>query len=178
MEKNGHPMVFVLGDSRTGTTSLHHFFKSAGYQSIHYYFDESGVKKPAHLDIDGNWQRLKRFIVDSPYNAFSDYPTRIFYRQLFREFPTARFILSRRDSLETWKQSMVRYFRREQVDIDIEALSAHYINLNREIRATAAIDGRSLLEICIDEDDDENSRHLRAFLNIDGDVTIRRLNAS
>ena len=54
--------VFVLGDSRTGTMTLHKFFQSAGFNSVHYFFKESGVTEPAHVDYAGNWDRLRAFI--------------------------------------------------------------------------------------------------------------------
>ncbi|MEM7741332.1 MAG: FkbM family methyltransferase, partial [Pseudomonadota bacterium] len=81
--------VFILGDSRTGTTSLHRFLQSAGYNSIHYYFTESGVTEPAHLDRENNWEKLRAFIDTSEYDAFSDYPTRTFFRELMEAYTDA-----------------------------------------------------------------------------------------
>ncbi|WP_161492584.1 hypothetical protein [Pseudophaeobacter leonis] len=52
-------MIFVLGDSRTGTTTLHKFIKTAGLKSVHYFFKESGVTEPAHVEYEVNWERLK-----------------------------------------------------------------------------------------------------------------------
>jgi hypothetical protein len=159
--------VFVLGDSRTGTMSLHRFLKRAGYNSIHYFFAESGVSEPAHLDPEGNWQRLRHFIETSGHDAFSDYPLRSFYRQLFETWPEAHFILTTRHDLETWQASMKGFFGRfGRHDLDIPALTGIHIRLNAEIRALATATGAPFCEICIDEDAAANGARLSEFLDL------------
>ncbi|MEM9043315.1 MAG: hypothetical protein AAGC81_01365 [Pseudomonadota bacterium] len=71
--------VFAIGDSRTGTTLLHMFLQSAGFKSIHHYFTEIGVQhgnQPTQEETEQNWLRLEKFINDSGFEAFSEYPTR------------------------------------------------------------------------------------------------------
>jgi hypothetical protein len=84
--------VFLLGDSRTGTTSIHRLFCELGFNSVHFYLKESDQIENSILNHDLNWQRLKSFICSSGFNAFADYPTRSFYRELVHWQPNARFI--------------------------------------------------------------------------------------
>jgi hypothetical protein len=160
-------LVFVLGDSRTGTMSIHRFLKSAGYQSIHYFFKESGVTEPAHADRDGNWDRLRAFIDSGEFNAFSDYPTRTFFRELMAEYPDASFILTRRNSLDTWRRSMTEFFAKFQRPINVDKLAVLHVQLNNEIVALADAGGHRLCDLCIDDDADVNGARLSAFLGLD-----------
>ena len=176
--------VFILGDSRTGTTSLHKFFLDLGYNSIHYYANLEGLQRPISSDLDGNWQKLKKFYLTTSYNAFSDYPTRIFYKELYDLFPESYFILSKRESLEKWKSSMRSFFakRGNKTDwgmkIDIEALAKRYVNGNEEIaRFFAERPDARFLELTIDADSEANSEALKAFLSRrDSPVTLKKLN--
>ncbi|MGR3710346.1 MAG: sulfotransferase [Alterinioella nitratireducens] len=159
--------VFVLGDSRTGTTTLHKFLRRAGYNSLHYFFKESGVPQPAHVNFEANAQTLKTFIDTTDYNAFSDYPLRSFYKMLFAEYPDQYFILTTRKSVETWQKSMLAFFGKFDIDINIEALTGFYLTINQEIRDLAAETGARFCEICIDDDADQNGHALSEFLGLE-----------
>lgn len=164
--------VFVLGDSRTGTTTIHKFLKQAGFNSIHYFFKESGVTEPAHLDRDRNWETLRSFIENSEYDAFSDYPTRSFYRELFDTYPEAYFILTTRIDVETWQSSMVAFFGKFNIPIDVEKLSNSYLKLNDDIRKIAAERDLKFAEICIDGDADRNGEILSEFLGLNEVISL------
>lgn len=169
----GTEKVFVLGDSRTGTTTLHQFLIRAGYNSIHYYFKESMVNEGCKTGLDengviiDNWVLLKRFIENSDYNAFSDYPTRTYFSELMVEYPNAFFILSRRKDLGTWQRSMTVFMRKFGLNIDIEALSDVYLRINESIRKEAEVRNIKFCEINIDDEDKKNSRALCDFLEIE-----------
>lgn len=158
--------VFILGDSRTGTTTLHKFLKLAGYSSIHYFFKESGVSEPSHVDFDANWIKLKAFIESGEYEVFSDYPLRSFYRELFESYPDAHFILSVRKDVSTWRNSMLGFFSKFNINIDIESLTKVYIRINEDIRRIAASQGAKFCEICIDDDPMHNGTVLSNFLEL------------
>jgi len=68
--------VFVLGDSRTGTTSLHKLLMDYGFKSVHYFVDE--VNDIAQRDgcEKHQYKHFRSFIERSGFEAFSDYPTR------------------------------------------------------------------------------------------------------
>ena len=158
--------IFVLGDSRTGTTSLHKFLKLSGFKSIHYFFKESGVKEPAHEDFDANWLKLKTFIDESGFDAFSDYPLRTFYAQLFAHYPDAVYILTFRKDIETWRNSMECFFSKFNIKINIDKLTKSYLKINEEIRRIALEKNMKFCEICIDDDADSNGKALSDFLNL------------
>ncbi|MEO1043419.1 MAG: FkbM family methyltransferase [Pseudomonadota bacterium] len=172
----GKQPVFILGDSRTGTTSLHRFLQSAGYNSIHYYFSESGVTEPAHLDREKNWERLRSFIDHSEYDAFSDYPTRTFFRELMDTYPDALFILSTRKDIEIWRESMSSFFSKFNIDLDLDGLTNVHNRLNAEIREESEKRGLKFLDICIDDDDATNGKRLSEFLCLDTEVSMGREN--
>lgn len=158
--------VFVLGDSRTGTTTLHKFLESACYKSVHYFFDQSGVHDPAHIDFDKNWEKLRNFINDSGFDAFSDYPLRAFYKQVCSSYPEADYILCYRKDIETWRKSMLRFFSKHDIEIDIETLERSHVAINEDIRRLAREQKLSFCEVCIDDDADENGRRLSDFLHL------------
>ena len=163
--------VFVLGDSRTGTTSLHRFFLDLGYNSIHYYNDLEGLSVPMYRDYDGNWQILKKFYLTTSYNAFSDYPTRFYWKEIVDLFPDAYYILSMRKSIETWQESMSKYFAKRDnknnfgLKINIDKLTKIHIELNQQIQGFFYERPAShFIDLVIDEDSDLNSEKLKRFL--------------
>lgn len=170
--------IFVLGDSRTGTTSLHKYFRDAGLRSIHYYNKESGMELPIPAHIEKNTPRLLEFIRTSGFEAFSDYPTRLFWRQLYDAFPSASFILSVRQSTDIWERSMLSYFPARGVAIDITSLRGAYERVNSRVMALFDGGDRRFLRLCIDDDAGENAGRLAEFLGMPGSVRLGRHNAS
>lgn len=181
---SGQRKVFVLGDSRTGTMSLHQFLTSAGYKSVHYFVKESGVNEGGTKGIDAsgnevdNWTLVHRYIENSGFDAFSDYPTRMYFRQLMATYPDAFFILNTRKDLETWQLSMKSFMEKFKLKIDLPNLSRIHVQLNEQIRQEAARTGVRFCEICIDDPSDDNAHTLNAFLALEGDVRLGRENAT
>lgn len=87
--------VFGIGLSKTGTTSLTRALRMLGYRTNHFPYSavryESGRLR---LDLD-------RFYA---WDAATDSPVALFFRQLEEEFPQARFILTLRD-IDAWISS-------------------------------------------------------------------------
>lgn len=164
--------VFVLGDSRTGTTTLHRFLRLAGYKSVHYFFDQSGVQKPAHVDFESNWEKLRSFINISGFDAFSDYPLRTFYKQVCSSYPEADYILCYRKDVETWRKSMLGFFSKFNINLDIDALERTHVSVNEDIRRLARERKLSFCEVCIDDDADENGRRLSDFLHLKSPMSL------
>ncbi len=68
-EQNGEDMsplgprpIFVIGDSRTGTTSMHNFFQAHGLRSIHYFIDQAAISSPIHLDYEENERKFLDYL--------------------------------------------------------------------------------------------------------------------
>ena len=83
-------MIFGIGLSRTGTTSLHHALELLGYRS---------APSSAAL-LDDQYDRLL-----DRYDAFTDNPIPFMYRDLDARYPGSKFILTTRP-LAGWLASM------------------------------------------------------------------------
>lgn len=164
--------IFILGDSRTGTISLHHFLRALGLNAIHYYIPETRQKDPDSQYHEENWKNVMEFINTSGYDAFSDYPTRMFYWELSETYPDAYFILSTRSSVEKWRKSMVSYFGKRNVKFDLDDCTRAYIEMNQQIRDHFARTGQRFIEICIEDDSVQLSNRIKDFLGIKADAII------
>jgi hypothetical protein len=91
--------VFGLGLSRTGTKSLHAAGVILGYPAVHYPL------------LAGEWWFQGNFSAETLFGCrfVTDLPTPIFYRELDRAFPDARFVLTLRDP-SVWIESAQRFF--------------------------------------------------------------------
>lgn len=168
--------VFVLGDSRTGTTSIHVYLQKLGFSSVHYFVSEAGISDPFHKGRSENWNKFKNFVNESGFNAFSDYPTRLFFRELISEFPEAYFILTTRRNTSTWMESCRRYFGIPQKEL--ERLCAFYSVWNEEILWACDEAGAKLLTLCIDDGSEENATALCEFLDLPYQGALTRENVS
>lgn len=92
--------VFVVGLSKTGTSSLHAALEQVGYRSIH---DPEGMLS---LSEHGLTYATK---MAADYDALSDLPIAGFYRELDSAFPNSLFILTTRDE-DAWLQSCANHF--------------------------------------------------------------------
>ncbi|WP_310621707.1 sulfotransferase [Flexibacterium corallicola] len=159
-------LLFVLGESRTGITTIHKFLKTVGFNLIHNFFNESDTSELAHLYYEENLHKLKSFIDNSAYNAFSDCQLRIFYKDLIKLYPDAYFILSTRSSNAIWKKSMESIFSQFKIDQNIDELTKRCRSVNKDIRNLASQKGLKFCEICIDDPTDQNGQIISDFLNL------------
>ncbi len=173
----GRP-IFVLGDSCTGTTSLHNFFRASGIPSLHWFVKEAGLTQPTHLDLEGNERRFASFLATAPYEAFSDYPVRSFFPYLYREYPDASFILTVRSSTQRWLRSMREFLAKFALKIDEAELVRNYERVNAQIRELFSQGDRRFLEVCIDDDDTANAQRLKAFLGLENALSLPKDNAT
>ena len=101
--------VFVLGQMKTGSTSLESFLKDSGYKL--------GDQRKFELDLqnafDDNFNETRK-LIDSA-EAFQDLPfsfaTPGLLKLLANHYPTAKFILCTRDP-QLWYDSVDRFFRK------------------------------------------------------------------
>lgn len=89
--------VFGIGLSKTGTFSLDAALALLGLRTIHY--------PPAELMLSRRFQAL------AAYDAASDIPVSLFFRELDAFFPGSRFILTVRD-LDSWLTSIEAHLAR------------------------------------------------------------------
>jgi hypothetical protein len=86
--------IFGIGLSRTGTTSLHLALIALGKASVHY--PDFAVSKWLH----GNFCQDNL----SDFDACSDIPAAIYFRELDQRYPGSKFILTIRDE-DSWIKS-------------------------------------------------------------------------
>jgi hypothetical protein len=92
--------VFVIGLSRTGTTSITTALSSLGYTT--YHFCAELVKLRPHRAPTVN-----RVFADA-FDAQTDFAPALVYQELAALYPDARFILTTRKPTE-WGEAMVRF---------------------------------------------------------------------
>jgi hypothetical protein len=103
--------IFNISFQRTGTSSFHFFMKNNGFKSLHSsnechrHFRTKGTYLKDTLHEINNMTPLDNLI--NRYDCFSDNPWMMFYEYLEKKYPTAKFILSLRDSY-SWISSMIR----------------------------------------------------------------------
>ncbi len=170
------PKIFVLGDSRTGTLALHNFFLKQGLRSIHYYVGEAGISDPIHEAFELNEAAFLKYVADSRNRAFTDYPTRSFFRALYDRYPDAYFILTYRESTERWLASMRSFLGKFRLEFDEVEHRVAYEEINNQIRVLFSGSDRKFIEICIDADNLDNSLALAHFLGLDPAIRLSRDN--
>ncbi len=102
--------IFGIGFHKTGTSSLAKALRILGYHTIHgdspheEPFGDQGRSLIAQID-QGNYRlpTIERF------DAFTDNPYFSIWKELDREYPKSRFILTIREERE-WLDSCVRYY--------------------------------------------------------------------
>ena len=89
MTKLKTPKIFVIGLSRTGTTSMMGALEHLGYKCLHYPDTLDVIHKTLSSRFD--WDVLDE------YDAFADGAPAAFYRELDVQCPGSKFILLTRD---------------------------------------------------------------------------------
>jgi len=87
--------VFVIGLSRTGTTSVHQALVELGYEGIHWVNPLTG-RLPGEVDLQ-------------LFDAFSDINISAWFETLAERYPAARFVWTQR-SPESWVRSVSTHY--------------------------------------------------------------------
>jgi hypothetical protein len=171
--------IFILGDSRTGTTYLHDFLTKLGYNSIHYYVNEASMLEHTPVNYKENERRIVKFAYESKFNVFSDYPTRLYYPILSAFFPNACFILSHRESTDRWEKSIITYATLKNITLNIDECSYAYEKINQDIR-NHFYKHPFFFEVCIDlvEKDLINLKLLKLLNHSADNINFDKINSS
>lgn len=97
-------MIFGIGLSKTGTTSLFAAFDRLGYRAGTYRH-----LRALRLDDWFSGSFASEYL--SEYDAVTDLPLAVYYPQLDKRYPGSKFILTVRDS-ESWLESARQHFTR------------------------------------------------------------------
>lgn len=95
-------MVFGLGYSKTGTTSLAKALNILGLKTAHTPMDF--IEECLDEDLQFNPEKTKAYFEKKDIQATTDLPIPPFYKELNSLYPNAKFILTTRDISE-WKPS-------------------------------------------------------------------------
>lgn len=153
----GHPRVFGIGLSKTGTTTLGTCFEILGLGRRCSYSLEHTLRL-IEGDVEGVLAAAER------YEALEDSPWFAVYEQLAQRHPQARFILTRRKDGAAWVRSALnhgahspeaarelgrRFFERLLPGVPVDALHDTH---NARVRAFFAEQPHRLLEVCWEEE--------------------------
>ena len=107
--------IFVIGFYKTGTTTLYEALRLLGYRTINgdkpgsYPGADDGETLLRQIEA-GNY-RLPTFDL---FDAFTDNPYFHLWREMYRQFPDAKYILTVRDET-SWIESCARFYRNRRV---------------------------------------------------------------
>jgi len=160
--------IFCIGDSRTGTTSLHYFLKAAGFKSIHHY--EWVIERSKAFGADEERNAFLAFITESSYDTFTDYPTRRYYKEITSAIPDALIINTTR-SEKSLASSASNYFGLDDKET-IEWIDAHLAKEAEIERYFRDSPQYKYLAVNICEDGD-SSNLLKDFLGLNHLTTLK-----
>ncbi len=94
--------VFGIGLNKTGTTTLARALSHLGFDKAFGY--DLGLTR---LYFNGE----KELIINKAKqgNNFQDWPWPLMYKDLYDQFPEAKFVLTKRKSSKTWFQSLCKH---------------------------------------------------------------------
>ncbi|EMD01152.1 hypothetical protein BAUCODRAFT_198853 [Baudoinia panamericana UAMH 10762] len=155
------PKIFIIGLSKTGTTSIGDALALLGYKRLGWKDIRSRhlVHTWANGDVDA--------LIDQThyYDAFEDLPWPFMYRQMAEMYPDAKFVLSLRKDEQTWLRSMRRHVSRgewlpyeyfygaTEVDGHEDVVLHSYLNHTENVRAYFQHQPHRYTELNIDDGD-------------------------
>ena len=157
------PKIFVLGLSKTGTTSIGDALALLGYKRIGWKDIRS--RSLVHTYLHGDFSALVE--QTNYFDAFEDLPWPFVYREMAERFPDAKFILTLRRDEESWVRSLTRHMARgewapaeafygvQRVEGSEEVVRGVYRNHSRGVREYFEGMPERYVEIVVD-DGDEN----------------------
>nr|OQO16610.1 hypothetical protein B0A51_18792 [Rachicladosporium sp. CCFEE 5018] len=174
------PKVFVIGLSKTGTTSLGDALHMLGYKRLGWKDIRSRqlVQACIHGDLAPIVEQTKY------YDAFEDLPWPYLYREMAELYPDARFILSLRRDDQTWLRSMERHLMRGRwspyahfygADVypgNEEMILQSYQNHTQTLRAFFGDKPHRFLEIVVDDGDANWAALIRFLGNPSDDLSM------
>lgn len=159
--QNLRPKIFILGLSKTGTTSLGNALSKLGYRRFGWHDIRSRhlVHSYAHNNLAPLYEITKY------YDAFEDLPWPGVYKELVEWYPDAKFVLSVRRDEEVWGRSMRGHMERGRwggykhffggVDVwegNEGRIKGAYGGHNQGVREFFRDKPGRMVEICIDDE--------------------------
>ncbi|CAK4029167.1 hypothetical protein DOTSEDRAFT_69047 [Lecanosticta acicola] len=155
------PKVFVLGLSKTGTTSIGDALELLGYRRLGWRDIRS--RHMVHSFVNGDQTPLVE--LTRYYDAFEDLPWPFLYREMAELHPDAKFVLSLRKDEETWMRSMkahvgrgrwlpyTHFYGADTYEGNEEIIRQSYRNHTQNVRNYFEDKPRRYVELSIDDGD-------------------------
>lgn len=152
------PKIFVIGLSKTGTTSIGDALSYLGYRRLGW--GDVRSRHLVHTWAHGNLQ--PHLDIARYYDAFEDLPWGQVHREMAEHFPDSKFVLSLRKDEETWLRSVETHFGRGRwlaysyfygADVyegNEEVIRASYRNHTAQVREYFKDQPERLVELDID----------------------------
>lgn len=137
MAPMSRPKVFCVGFQKTGTTSLNAALSGLGYDVASYWGGHLKYPKLKAVYIE---ECLK---LAAKCDAVEDMPWPLLYRELDREFPGARFILTTRET-DRWLKSICSHFGADPASLQMLTYGeAHPYPIGHEARYAAVYEAHN-----------------------------------
>ncbi|HEX8158687.1 MAG TPA: sulfotransferase [Solirubrobacteraceae bacterium] len=101
------PVAFCIGLSRTGTKSFGEAAESLGFSRVGWFDRSDELMRAWH---EGRIDEL--LAVAEAFEILGDIPWALAYAELAQAFPDARFVLTRRSSVDVWLRSIIAHTNR------------------------------------------------------------------
>jgi hypothetical protein len=115
MSSSNGEKIFCVGFYKTGTTTLFEALKALGFRTI------NGDKPGSYPGADDGVTLLRqieagdyRLPTLDLFDAFTDNPYFRLWREMYAQFPNARYILTVRDE-QQWIESCVKFYRNRRI---------------------------------------------------------------
>lgn len=131
--------VFNIGFNKSGTTSLANAMDILGYKSIHW---KLGDDRLTDIMLENRKAGRDLLIGLEQFEFLSDFSGDLFYKDLDKQCPGSKFILTVRD-MDSWLESRKKHVIRNQnnpdykynfLKVDIEGWKTHRERLEKEIK--------------------------------------------
>lgn len=155
------PRVFVIGLSKTGTTSIGDALELIGYRRLGW----RDIRSRHMVYTWANGDITPLIEMTRHYDAFEDLPWPLVYTEMAQLYPDAKFILSLRKDETTWLRSMERHVGRgrwapytyfygaDTYHGHEDIIRASYRNHTERVRAFFADQPHDYIEMVIDDGD-------------------------
>ncbi|KAM3416079.1 hypothetical protein BST61_g9561 [Cercospora zeina] len=184
------PKVFVIGLSKTGTTSIGDALELLSYRRLGWrdirsrHLVHTWANSHSHTSSSDYNNSSSDLLPTSllaqtlQYDAFEDLPWSKTYPQLAEIYPDAKFILSLRKDDETWLRSMRTHMGRGEwqpyalfygattFEGNEEVIRQSYVQHTREVREFFRGKEERFVEMRIDDDDVGDEENWRALCRV------------
>jgi hypothetical protein len=101
--------IICVGLNKTGTTSLKNGAESIGLKT---YPENIGHQFLSHSVMNGSYGSMISAIENKEYDLYEDIPFSFpkIYEKLFKYFPNEKYVLTVRDSVDEWVNSVINFY--------------------------------------------------------------------